>query len=144
MMGGTYGAALMRSSHFLWCATLLLVFPGYGVASQGQSGEPIRVTFIDVGQADAILIRSPEGQIALVDAGRGEPLRSLGELGVEKIDLLGATHSHADHIGGMAGEPQTSASAVEGGGVADPTEGKEETAVGLERECMHPASRGAP
>jgi len=103
MMRGTYGAALMRSSRFLWCATLLLVFPGYGVASQGQSGEPIRVTFIDVGQADAILIRSPEGQIALVDAGRGEPLRSLGELGVEKIDLLVATHPHADHIGGMAG-----------------------------------------
>ena len=72
MMRGTYGGALIRSSRLLWCATLLLVFPGCGVASQGQSGELIRVTFIDVGQADAILIRSPEGQIALVDAGQGK------------------------------------------------------------------------
>jgi beta-lactamase superfamily II metal-dependent hydrolase len=55
-----------------------------------------------VGQADAILIRSPEGQTALVDAGRSSPVPALKELGVEQIDLLVATHPHADHIGGMA------------------------------------------
>ena len=103
MMRIAYDAALMRSSRFLWCATLLAAFLGCGIAPQSQVGEPIRVTFLDVGQADAILIRSPEGQIALVDAGRGLRLQTLSELGVEQIDLLVATHPHADHIGGMAG-----------------------------------------
>ena len=93
----------MRSSRFSCGATLLLAFFGCGVAVHGQVGVPVRVTFLDVGQADAILVRSPEGQTALVDAGRGEPLRTLRELEVEQIDLLVATHPHADHIGGMAG-----------------------------------------
>lgn len=63
----------------------------------------LRVTFLDVGQGDAVLLQAPEGQTALIDAGRGNVVSLLGELGVERIDLLVATHPHADHIGGMAG-----------------------------------------
>ena len=37
----------------------------------------------------------------MVDAGRESPLRALSRLGVDSIDLLVATHPHADHIGGM-------------------------------------------
>ena len=63
----------------------------------------LRVTFLDVGQGDAVLLQAPEGQTALVDAGRGNVVPLLREMGVEEIDLLVATHPHADHIGGMAG-----------------------------------------
>ena len=63
----------------------------------------LRVTFLDVGQGDAVLLQAPEGQTALIDAGRGDVVPLLRELGVERIDLLVATHPHADHIGGMAG-----------------------------------------
>ena len=63
----------------------------------------LRVTFLDVGQGDAVLLQAPEGQTALVDAGRGDIVPLLREMGVERIDLLVATHPHADHIGGMAG-----------------------------------------
>lgn len=63
----------------------------------------LRVTFLDVGQGDAVLLRAPEGQTALVDAGRDDIVPLLREMGVERIDLLVATHPHADHIGGMAG-----------------------------------------
>lgn len=67
----------------------------------------LRVTFLDVGQGDAVLLQAPEGQTALVDAGRGDVVPLLREMGVEQIDLLVATHPHADHIGGMAGVIQS-------------------------------------
>ncbi len=61
----------------------------------------LRVTFLDVGQGDAVLLQAPEGQTALIDAGRGDVITLLREMGVTGIDLLVATHPHADHIGGM-------------------------------------------
>jgi len=76
---------------------LLLIF---AVRIEGQ--EPaVEITFLDVGQGDAVVVRSPEGRTAMVDAGPRSPLRLLQRLGVETIDLLVATHPHADHIGGM-------------------------------------------
>ena len=66
-----------------------------------QPDSSLRVTFLDVGQGDAILLQAPEGQTALIDAGRGDVVPLLREMGVTGIDLLVATHPHADHIGGM-------------------------------------------
>lgn len=62
----------------------------------------LRIIFLDVGQGDAVLIRAPEGQTALVDAGPRDVVPLLRQLGVDRIDLLVASHPHADHIGGMA------------------------------------------
>jgi len=60
------------------------------------------VHFIDVGQEDAILIDRGETDI-LVDGGPASAsvLAYLQGQGVEDIDLLVATHPHADHIGGL-------------------------------------------
>ncbi|MYL06536.1 MAG: MBL fold metallo-hydrolase [Gemmatimonadales bacterium] len=63
----------------------------------------LRITFLDVGQGDAILIQAPGGQVALVDAGPDDVVATLRRFGVNEIDLAVATHPHADHIGGMAG-----------------------------------------
>jgi competence protein ComEC len=61
------------------------------------------VEFLDVGQGDAILIRSPEGKTALVDAGPSNRIvRQLRERGIESIDLVVVSHHHQDHYGGMA------------------------------------------
>ena len=92
-----------------------------------QPAQVVQVVFLNVGQGDAILVRAPEGQSALIDAGPAAPLEALRELGVTQIDLLVATHPHADHIGGMVdvlntipvrfymdnGEPYTTATYVE-------------------------------
>lgn len=65
----------------------------------------IEVHVIDVGQGDCTLVRCGEKWV-LIDAGdKGEGqrvLKYLGKLGVEKLDLVVATHPHADHIWGLS------------------------------------------
>jgi beta-lactamase superfamily II metal-dependent hydrolase len=65
------------------------------------SGQQLELRFLNVGQGDAVLIR--EGaRTALVDAGgSGAILAQLRALSIDTIDLLVASHNHADHIGGM-------------------------------------------
>ncbi|TMB34269.1 MAG: MBL fold metallo-hydrolase [Deltaproteobacteria bacterium] len=64
--------------------------------------QELELRFLDVGQGDAILIREG-GKTALVDAGPSAAriMPYLAALKVDTIDLLVATHNHADHIGGM-------------------------------------------
>ena len=63
--------------------------------------EQLELRFLDVGQGDAIVIREG-GKTALVDAGRSARIMGqLQALGIDTIDLLVASHNHADHIGGM-------------------------------------------
>lgn len=74
-----------------------------GAVSTEES--PLRVHFIDVGQGDSTLIQCPDGSTILIDGGRiwTYPflLDYLTRAGVEKIDLLVATHPHGDHYGGL-------------------------------------------
>lgn len=72
---------------------------GYAPAVAADS--VLRITFLDVGQGDAVLIQAPGGQVALIDAGPDEVVATLRGFGVNAIDLAVATHPHADHIGGM-------------------------------------------
>jgi competence protein ComEC len=68
-------------------------------------GANLFVHFIDIGQGDATLIQTPSGKTILVDAGPIEAtpalLQYLEETGIREIDIVIATHPHADHIGGF-------------------------------------------
>jgi competence protein ComEC len=63
----------------------------------------LRVTFLDVGQGDAVLLQVPAGAM-LVDQGppEGHVARQLRRLGVRELSLLVLTHPQRDHVGGAA------------------------------------------
>ncbi|MDH4070704.1 MAG: DNA internalization-related competence protein ComEC/Rec2 [Ignavibacteria bacterium] len=79
---------------------------------QGESYRPardLRISFIDVGQGDAILLELPGGKTVLVDAGpctrsmdagKSIVVPFLGRRGIATVDLLVTSHPHSDHIGG--------------------------------------------
>lgn len=66
--------------------------------------EDLLIDFIDVGQADSILVRNQD-KVMLIDAGTNEAgetvVNYLENLGITKIDHLIGTHPHEDHIGGL-------------------------------------------
>jgi competence protein ComEC len=68
-------------------------------------GGNLRIYALDVGQGDGLLVISPQGKTVLIDAGPTEAgdevVAALRSHGVKQIDLMIATHPHADHIGGM-------------------------------------------
>ena len=80
------------------------VYTGDGLLGGEQGGTTCtyEVHFIDVGQGDAILVLTSAATM-LVDAGPvdGNVTDYLRSLDIAGIDLVFATHPHADHIGGM-------------------------------------------
>ncbi|MET0556672.1 MAG: DNA internalization-related competence protein ComEC/Rec2 [Vicinamibacteria bacterium] len=83
-----------------------LVF-GASPAADGR----LRVTLVDVGQGDAILLQSPRGRAWMIDAGGafeggfdvGEAVVSpyLWSQGIRSLDRILVTHAHPDHAGGV-------------------------------------------
>ncbi len=73
-------------------------------AAAGADG-PFRLTMLDVGQGDGLVVQAPAGCVALIDggpAGGGTVVKSyLQGLGVSQVDFAVASHYHADHITGM-------------------------------------------
>ena len=76
---------------------------GLSQPSVTAEGE-LEVHFIDVGNADCILVRQGD-KTMLIDAGERKSKVTLQHYfdtySVEEFDLVIATHPHADHIGGM-------------------------------------------
>jgi competence protein ComEC len=87
------------------CAALLVWFPGTPVAT----GD-VELHMIDVGQGDAVALRTPHGHWVLFDAGgawsSGDAGRStvvpyLGRRG-GPLDAFVLSHPHTDHVGGAS------------------------------------------
>lgn len=81
---------------FLFC----LYASNYWSVSDG-----LRVSFLDIGQGDSILIQTPHGRKVIIDGGPGTTiLERLGEelsFWTKQVDLLILTHPDLDHLEGF-------------------------------------------
>lgn len=89
---------------------LWMLWPPASILRGGGDGH-LSVTFLDVGQADAIVVRFPDGQSLVVDTGgsRGVSTFDVGSrvvapalwaLGIRRLDYLAISHGDPDHAGG--------------------------------------------
>ena len=63
----------------------------------------LTVRMFDVGQGDAALVTTPAGASSLIDGGPDEEqvATELAALGVKRLDVVVASHPHADHVIGL-------------------------------------------
>ena len=86
--------------------SLLLVITVTSAGLFAPADNRLRVVFLDVGQGDAVYIRTPSGQDVLIDGGPS-PQRLAQELGRQMpfwnrtIELVVLTHGDADHLTGL-------------------------------------------
>lgn len=85
----------------------LRVLPLLLVLALAGSADPLRVRFVDIGQGDSILVRTPSGKGWLVDGGprRAEATAGIMEgmeaLGLDRLEGIVLSHPHLDHFGGL-------------------------------------------
>lgn len=103
--------AAARSRRPLWLLAITALFAAVlawtsasgGVGSPGPSSAGLRVSVLDVGQGDAILLQPAGGPAVLVDAGPpgADVAAELRAAGVERLGAVIVSHDQADHAGGL-------------------------------------------
>lgn len=106
-----YNTAMQRSSRILGMTLLVLaavtVLVWLALVREDR-GRMLTVSFLDIGQGDAIFIDAPSGRQVLIDGGPadGGLLRRLPKVLPwydRTIDVVMPTHPDADHIAGLIG-----------------------------------------
>ncbi len=96
-----------RGTFIAGVVLLVAVALVYLGAAAGESSLPpaagLRIDVLDVGQGDAILLRSAAGPPVLVDGGPpGDDLvAALNDAGVDSLGVAVLTHEQSDHAGGI-------------------------------------------
>lgn len=88
---------------------IILIILAGSFSFYGDSNK-LEITFLDVGQGDAVFILTPSGKSILVDGGEKTDYSDMGKdvvlpylqyKGIEKLDVIINSHPHNDHLGGL-------------------------------------------
>jgi competence protein ComEC len=87
---------------------LVFVICLYSVSPYLFSDNSFRITFLDVGQGEASLVKLPDKKVMLIDGGTYDPDMGrrvvapyLWSKGIKSVDYLVLSHPHPDHYGGL-------------------------------------------
>ena len=107
--GNTLGEAVRRSGWaavaVLWASLLWSWSP-----LPANRGSGLALHFLDVGQGDGAVLRTPAGRWVLIDAGprsnrsdagRRVVVPFLVRQGARQLEIVVVSHAHADHLGGV-------------------------------------------
>ncbi len=79
--------------------------------------EQLEVHYLDVGQADSILVKLPNSEVMMIDGGNygtGDTVVDyLKQQGITNIDYMVNTHPHNDHVGGLIKVMESGAFTIE-------------------------------
>ena len=98
-----------RAVAVLVASATAIVISSAPFASGGPPSGEARLTMLDVGQGDGLVLQAPSGQTLLIDSGGLGAAFDIGgrvvtpalwALGTRRLDWLLFTHPDADHIGG--------------------------------------------
>jgi competence protein ComEC len=135
---------------------MVLAMVGHSGGAANDQPTGLRVTVLDVGQGDSILLQPARAEPVLIDGGPpGENLRDkLAGLGVSSLAAVVVTHDQSDHAGGIeellgtipvrrlvyaqAGRTLLAAAAAAGALPSRLTEGGELRSGGLRLEALWP------
>lgn len=110
------------------CLTLLVIgssYIWYRVYTNEHKVPLVTVAFLDIGQGDSIYIEAPNGHQMVIDGGPDRrvlsKLAAVMPWGDHSLDVVLATHTDADHIGGLPDviENYTVGTMIENGGTSD-------------------------
>ena len=99
----------LMSRKYRTLGLMLLVCTAFGIAAlvlqpTSKTSEG-KISILNIGQGDAILITAPSGAQMLIDGGKDSKvlseLNTVMPIGDHSIDVVVATHPDADHIGGL-------------------------------------------
>jgi competence protein ComEC len=106
LLPGRSAPARVRLRRVAVAAVILLAVAGLAIPRPDAAADPpgLRLTVLDVGQGDSILLEPADGRAILVDAGpaSAEVDEQLDRLGVERLAALVITHPQDDHDGAAA------------------------------------------
>lgn len=107
------GLWALKNRNYKWaggaCATLILIIASFYLPADWNSRGLMKVVFLDVGQGDSTLIKTPQGKFILIDGG-GSAFYDVGTLkvlpylhrcGINNLFMAINTHPDVDHLKGL-------------------------------------------